>query len=155
MGISEIDKNKRDELIELAKQELRYTELRRDHGVVAAENMVDCWVRGYLRGKTVGTISIDISTPNKPIAAGAQLIVAERNKQFLKGYSIEEDVNFNDCGELLTGAVACIHGTDSPLDCPASWDVVRFEKMLSKELEQRLITAGALIAAEIDRVRNS
>lgn len=37
---------------------------------------------------------------------------------------------------------------------PENWDKAIFDKMISKPWKQRLIIAGALIAAEIDRIQN-
>lgn len=164
MTIENLDSNNRADLIELAKRELHYEEMRKDLGRVHADNIIDGWVRGHLHGKTVGTVSIDISDSNKPIAAGAQLILAERNKQLLKGRSIENDVAGNTENQLLIAIRVLLWGPsvkDSQIEYaenqlkPINWDKAIWSKMIRKGFEKRLVIAGALIAAEIDRIRNS
>lgn len=36
--------------------------------------------------------------------------------------------------------------------CPKGWDATIYQKMINKDKMQRCVIAGALIAAEIDRI---
>ena len=49
------------------------------------------------------------------------------------------------------GAIALL--TDDGMRMPAIWDMVVVQKMCQKSYKERLIIAGALIAAEIGRVQ--
>lgn len=91
---------------------------------------------------------------------GVFLIANERNSQIMKhGRTIARDVEENSNGELALGAemlLAAEHeeGID-PASYPDGWDHEICRKMLSKPYKDRLIIAGALIAAEIDRLNAS
>ena len=89
---------------------------------------------------------------------GIELIAKERKEQQEKhGISVKNDAQFNSLMEynglpaLPLGAIGLLD--DSIHRVPAHWDKKRLEKMRSKPYLQRLIIAGALIAAEIDRVQ--
>lgn len=86
---------------------------------------------------------------------GIELIAKERQEQIEKhGRTVLYDVFNNRDGDLATGARALIETFDFPfLDgFPVRWDIKSCEKMANKSYKERLIIAGALIAAEIDRM---
>lgn len=94
---------------------------------------------------------------------GIELIAQERQEQIEKhGRSVESDVEINANCELISAACALLH-TDSelsPMDLIKemklkNWDSGILDKMDSKPYKERLIIAGALIAAEIDRLQNT
>jgi len=88
--------------------------------------------------------------------SGIKLIEKERKEQIEKhGYSLENDKALN-CHEQLS-LVASILCLPDALGCgnievPFGWDKEVFNKMINKPYEERLVIAGALIAAEIDRL---
>lgn len=88
---------------------------------------------------------------------GIELIAQERAEQIEKhGRTIEKDVELNDDQQLSLAAemlLAVEHeeGIDSE-SYPDGWDKEICTYMISKPYKERLIIAGALIAAEIDRL---
>ena len=92
---------------------------------------------------------------------GIELIAQERAEQIEKhGKSIEKDVEINKIGQLAAAAAVLSHpDLSSPRKrfggMPASWDDSICLRMCSKAKIERLIIAGALIAAEIDRLQAS
>jgi hypothetical protein len=38
-------------------------------------------------------------------------------------------------------------------NCPKGWDLIQFRKIINKDHKSMLVIAGALIAAEIDRLQ--
>lgn len=92
---------------------------------------------------------------------GIELIAEERQEQIKKhGRTIESDVAINPNGELCWAASLLLRTDDqvSPMDLLAptklkNWDQEILKRMDAKRYEQRLIIAGALIAAEIDRLQ--
>lgn len=93
----------------------------------------------------------------KRIKSGIDLIAEERLEQIEKhGRTVERDDKENYAEQLATGAemlLAMSHeeGID-PLTFPDGWDHDICQHMLGKPYKERLIIAGALIAAEIDRL---
>ncbi len=90
--------------------------------------------------------------------SGIELIAQERKEQIEKhGRSIEKDVLQNKCGELAKGAIAliCDHGEGDISKLPFHWSDEICRHMINKPYKERLVIAGALIAAEIDRIQNS
>ena len=86
---------------------------------------------------------------------GIELIAAERQEQIGKhNRTIKYDVLQNPECELAYGAEKlCVPELDIyNYNAPSGWDEVLWDKMTSKSYKERLIIAGALIAAEIDRV---
>lgn len=89
-------------------------------------------------------------------STGIKLITIERQEQIGKhGRTLYHDETINNNGELATAAemlLAVEHeeGID-PESYPNGWDKDICAKMLAKSYKERLIIAGALIAAEIDR----
>lgn len=87
---------------------------------------------------------------------GIELIAQERREQIEKhGRTIENDVSWNDNQQLPTAAMLLIDGgIKNEMMCPTDWDNDIWLKMVRKTYKERLIIAGALIAAEIDRLQN-
>jgi hypothetical protein len=90
--------------------------------------------------------------------SGIGLMAQERREQIDKhGRTIERDDKENSAEQLATGAemlLAMSHeeGID-PQTFPDGWDHDICEHMLGKPYKERLIIAGALIAAELDRLQ--
>ncbi len=89
---------------------------------------------------------------------GIELIAQERKEQMYKHHrTIADDVKYNTKGQLSVGAGILAqknipeHIKDTLI--PTGWDEKIWNKMLNKPYEQRLIIAGALIAAELDRLQ--
>lgn len=89
---------------------------------------------------------------------GIELIEQEREEQLNKhGRSVELDVTYNDDNQLARAAVRlieddwCIGIQKSP---PEGWHPKIWDHMIKKSYKDRLIIAGALIAAEIDRLNH-
>lgn len=87
---------------------------------------------------------------------GIELIAQERQEQIEKhGRSIQEDVECNTNNQLPFAAMQLIEGgLTTRLQTPSEWDDDSWQKMADKSYKERLIIAGALIAAEIDRIQN-
>lgn len=84
--------------------------------------------------------------------SGIQLIAEEREQQISKhGKSLEHDVNFNDKGELLELALFAL--TLKADYYPSLMSISYLEKIEVMPKAKRLKIAGALIAAEIDRLQ--
>lgn len=87
---------------------------------------------------------------------GIELIAIERQEQIEKhGRTVEEDVEYNNIEQLRVAASALLtsseeNGNDGQM--PTSWNSFIAIKMCGKSYKDRLIIAGALIAAEIDRL---
>ena len=93
--------------------------------------------------------------------SGIDLIAQERQEQISKhGRTVERDVKENWQNELSFAAalLSCpnptLMGYDPNMEGgrPEKWDKKLWHKMMSKPYKQRLIIAGALLAAEIDRL---
>lgn len=94
---------------------------------------------------------------------GIELIAKERKEQIEKHLiTIKSDVVVN--GDFQLSSVASslaiqelkdLEGEDIDLDefKPYNWDSETFNKMMKKPYLERLIISGALIAAEIDRLK--
>jgi hypothetical protein len=91
---------------------------------------------------------------------GIELIAIERQEQIEKhNRSIADDIKYNNDEQLSFGAalLCCKNPEDfydpnSNVGKPYGWDQKVWIKMVIKTYKQRLIIAGALIAAEIDRL---
>lgn len=92
--------------------------------------------------------------------SGIELIAQERQEQIEKhGRTIELDVRNNNhyqlseaAGLLSTPDMGADLAVEPDECCPVDWDLSIWKKMCEKSYEQRLIIAGALIAAELDRL---
>ena len=87
---------------------------------------------------------------------GIELIKKEREEQILKhGRTTEKDIRQNCSYQLAIGASKLLA---YPAEChnyqlpPNGWDVDIYKKMRDSPYRKRLIIAGALIAAELDRL---
>lgn len=91
---------------------------------------------------------------------GVQLIGIERMEQLEKhNRTIAEDVTLNADGQLSLAA-GILSQKNIPKEyadnlIPKGWDEVIWRKMVEKPYFDRLIIAGALIAAELDRLQVS
>jgi hypothetical protein len=87
---------------------------------------------------------------------GIELIAEERQEQIEKhGKTVEYDVVNNQFGQLSYAAECLI--TEDPhnkIDAPHGWGLQLWMRMKNKSDKDRLIIAGALIAAEIDRIQS-
>jgi len=86
---------------------------------------------------------------------GIELIKKEREEQILKhGRTTELDIEYNSSCQLAFAVERlCVPELDIPnYTAPMNWDEQIWDKMISKPYKQRLIIAGALIAAELDRL---
>jgi hypothetical protein len=84
---------------------------------------------------------------------GVELISHERFEQIVKHQrKIRDDFEINGNRELITVAVILMDDSKSIDNCPIHWNREIFEKMFNKPYKDRLIIAGALIAAELDRL---
>jgi len=80
---------------------------------------------------------------------GIEKIAQKRLEQKVKhGYSIKSDYEAYPDFELMQAAQAILEGNKDNM--PESWDKNSCERLCSKSLEDRLITAGAMLAAQID-----
>lgn len=89
---------------------------------------------------------------------GIELIAKERKEQIEKhGRTIESDIDYNTVYQLSSAACSLLaypNINKMRLSPPSGWDENIWDKMCSKPYKERLIIAGALIAAEIDRLQN-
>lgn len=95
-----------------------------------------------------------MSTKEKFILPGDVLITQERNRQAAQeGYYLSHDQE-HDQGELVAAAIAYAGESfpHSGLDVYWPWDVKGWKP--SEDRVRNLVKAGALIAAEIDRIQN-
>lgn len=84
---------------------------------------------------------------------GVELIAQERQEQLTKhNRSMEEDRTYNGSGELIQGATALL--IQDLAYMPLNWDGRIVLKMMDKPYMERLAIAGALIAAELDRINS-
>lgn len=93
---------------------------------------------------------------------GLELIAAERQRQIDKGFTLEHDAKEHDNGSLTDAASALIleyDGTseaEEVLDRADPWVIALHhhanEKYRDQQRYRLLVIAGALIAAELDRL---
>lgn len=86
--------------------------------------------------------------------SGVELIAKERQEQLEKhDHSIEDDAEFNRSGQLSEAAAKLVcEDIVIDLATPRGWNNEYWQYVIHKSYEDRLIIAGALIAAEIDRL---
>jgi len=88
----------------------------------------------------------------KPLT-GVELIAKERAEQIEKhGKTVEKDCLHNKNKELITVARELLTTHPGNMGFPENWNRSQVHKIASKPYKERLIVAGALIAAEIDRL---
>lgn len=95
--------------------------------------------------------------------SGIELIAQERQEQLEKHWrTITSDVELNGDYQLATAAVRMLFTPeDKGFDLiqnfdifrPLGWDDRIWRKMINKTYKERLIIAGALVAAELDRLQ--
>jgi len=86
---------------------------------------------------------------------GAEKISEERHEQlFIHRISIEQDAKYNSEGQLAEGArgITLADIEERRKAIPNNWEVPLWEKMIAKDYKSRVAIAGALLAAEIDRL---
>lgn len=101
------------------------------------------------------------------MATGIEIIAAERRRQIDKGLTIERDVLTNNRKQLVIAAsfllysqfeVISDHLIDMVRELSGStlkdWDMDMFIDMMRRPYEERVRIAGALCAAELDRLNN-
>lgn len=92
----------------------------------------------------------------KKMKTGIELITEERKKQIEKhGRTAMHDAQNNDFGQLKDAAIMLMDGypsQDEDNSEPFKWNEAAWSKLTEKPKVERLIIAGALIAAEIDRL---
>ena len=83
--------------------------------------------------------------------SGIGLIANERQEQITKHQqSILDDVNENSTKQLAIAVLGLLDRSNH--DKPLNWDEKRWQYMVNKSYKERLIIAGALLAAELDRI---
>ncbi len=90
---------------------------------------------------------------------GIALIADERQEQIEKhGRSVAQDKELNYSNQLAHAASALsspiLEDWDNRHAAPEGWDLEIWQKMHDKPYKERLIIAGALIAAELDRLQD-
>ena len=86
--------------------------------------------------------------------SGIDLILQKRKEHLEKHrISVEDDVAFNTEEQLAYAAETIIFNSNEHSLPPLNWSKSVWEHMLSKSYKERLIIAGALLAAEIDRIQ--
>lgn len=89
------------------------------------------------------------------LTIGSQLVAEERQKQIDKhGFTAEHHVNHPEWYEedQLLKASASILLPEEFSRTPENWDVAWFHNLKNRSRKERLIIAGALIVAELDRL---
>ena len=83
---------------------------------------------------------------------GSELISEEREEQIVKhNWNLQNDEDYKQ-GELIKAALFCID--QQIFELPWQWTTKFREKIVNKTKIEQLTVAGALIAAEIDRLQN-
>lgn len=85
---------------------------------------------------------------------GIYSITKEREEQISKhGRTKAKDIEQNSEGQLKLAAINLLSKSmQRESGCPKGWSQEIYNKMANKSMIDRLIIAGALIAAEIDRL---
>ena len=84
---------------------------------------------------------------------GIELIAQERKEQIEKhGRTIAQDKQHNRRNELILGTIALLEDKEDLF--PFKWDRIVCRHMFLKGRVEQLAIAGALIAAEIDRIQS-
>ncbi len=81
---------------------------------------------------------------------GVGIIHSERLEQQYKHGFTEECDRIYTKGELKDAAIYCL--TQDFTHYPVNWDIKYADKFNMKNYKERLAVAGALIAAELDRI---
>lgn len=104
--------------------------------------------------KLLNYVGEELHTQQPQPIGGIALILKERVEQLEKhNRPIEWDVENNQDYQLATGALRLLSVLPSETDmAPMGWDQKIWQHMKNKPYHDRLILAGALIAAELDRL---
>lgn len=94
------------------------------------------------------------------LSMGAKRMLDERTKQIIKyNYTAKnqaENPYYYDQGQLKSAAIKLLsvseNNTPDMILAPLHWDEDWFYKLLNEPYEERLVIAGALLAAEVDRI---
>lgn len=90
------------------------------------------------------------------LTIGAYSIAVERDKQIKKhGFTAEHHVNhpeWYENNQLKKATVSILFPETIHAETPENWDQEWFTNLMNRSNKERLIIAGALIAAEIDRI---
>ncbi|SFO05049.1 hypothetical protein SAMN05421741_11834 [Paenimyroides ummariense] len=87
--------------------------------------------------------------------SGIELIADERRQQIeVHARTIELDLKYNSEKQLSVAAKRLLEFDPRETGRPLYWDRDIWNKLTGKDYKKRLIIAGALIAAEIDRLQN-
>ena len=110
--------------------------------------------------KTIGIeAKFNLGANLRILETGLEKIAREREEQMVKhGRTIYYDVVNNTANQLSEAAsllaydqTNCLHPMEIADDyCPTGWDKEIWSKMVHKPFEERLVIAGALIAAQLD-----
>ena len=86
--------------------------------------------------------------------SGIKLIAIERQEQIEKhGRTLESDARNNGGRELCKAAIALLQQNPSIMDFPESWrQSALTHKIAAKSYDKRVVIAGAMLAAESDRI---
>ncbi len=86
---------------------------------------------------------------------GIELITEERQEHFTKhGRTIESDARTNSNRELRDAASELFKNDPYLKRFPVDWQGPIMAHAMAKSYKDRLVIAGALIAAEIDRIQS-
>jgi len=100
--------------------------------------------------------ALELYNKTKEEDSGIDLITKERNEQIEKhGRTIEYDQQWTQ-HQLCDGAIELLQGPEMSAEAnvpPSGFDEELWRKMIFKTYEERLVIAGALIAAELDRLK--
>lgn len=87
------------------------------------------------------------------INSGIDLIATERSQQLnLHGFTVKDDVFHNSEGQLAYAAEVLLRSNPDGFKMPEGWKGAIWNKMINKPRKERMVIAGALIAAELDRL---
>jgi hypothetical protein len=133
-----------------------------ENGTDKARDLFLKWQENRIQAKETFLSKLDQvnETDSLPIVraslSGVELISLERSEQIEKhGRTTEIDRKLNTINQLSYAAsalVSFIDGETIEISAPPEWDEDVWQHMMGKSYKERLIIAGALIAAEIDRV---
>jgi hypothetical protein len=85
---------------------------------------------------------------------GIELVAQERQEQIEKhGRTVEKDAELNDEEQMRVAALELLKREPKFEHRPFGWDKAIWARMIIKPYKERLIIAGALVAAEIDRLQ--
>lgn len=121
------------------------------------EKFTDHYGKSELTKETIHEVRVILNWfPSSDKKTGIELIAVERKEQIEKhGKTHVKDILENSNGQMIKAAHELLHKHPGNMGFPAEWDRAVVHRMASKNLRERLIIAGALIAAELDRIENT